>query len=353
MISGLPPRYVPDGNSMSGGHGSVFFCDDTHLERKVAVKVIKNEDERRRLSDEVKALLQMRSKHVVQIYDVVVSPTGQLGIVQEFVDGDDLVTSEIPRSSEENYLKTLWQIASGITDIHEAGIIHRDIKPNNIKLNGEGVIKIFDFGLAREEGPAASTVGFVGTRGFAAPEQLMGGAFTKAVDVYAFGVTALYLALKSLPASLLSIPPSFPVSDPFAAIPFKIAPELSALLYRCLDSVAINRPAMYELRDELARRLLFNRHQAIAVFQGKPSYLSAAEPFVSLEYPKVGQIDIRYNGLVFRVEKVEGEVYINNKNVVLGDEIPGSCVIALGSAARRGNERVFMTFDVSYPEVML
>jgi serine/threonine protein kinase len=353
MIDGLPPRYSPDGNSASGGHGSVFFCDDSHLERKVAVKVLKNDDERRRLSDEVQALLQMRSKHVVQIYDVVVGKKGQLGIVQEFVEGDDLIASVVPRSSAENYLKTLWQIAAGISDIHDAGIIHRDIKPNNIKLTGEGIIKIFDFGLAREEGPNARTVGFVGTRGFAAPEQLMGGAFTKAVDTYAFGATALFIALQNLPGELLTMPPKFPKANPFLALPTVIDPSLASTLYQCLASVPADRPEMREVRDQLACHLLFNRHQALAVYQGRPSYLNSINPFVSLEYATVGRIDIRYDGLAFRIDDVEGEVSINNRNVRLGDEIPGSCVIALGSSARRANERVFITFDVSYPEVVL
>lgn len=352
MINELPNRYQPDGNSASGGHGSVFFCDDTHLERKVAIKFVNSIGERRRLSDEIQALLQMRSKHVVQVFDVVVSKTGSLGIVQEYVDGDDLIESPIVISASE-YLKILWQIASGIADIHEMGIIHRDIKPNNIKLTNEGIIKIFDFGLAREEGPAARTVGFVGTRGFAAPEQLRGGEFTKAVDVYAFGVTALFLGARELPASLLALPPLMPSSNPFLDFDFPISQVLADALASCLETDPERRPEISYLRDEIAKYLLFNRHQALAILQGKPSYICANDSFVSLEYPSVGLIDVRYNGLSFVVERVEGEVSINNSRLDVGDELPGSCVIALGNSTRRGNERVYMTFDVSYPEVVL
>jgi eukaryotic-like serine/threonine-protein kinase len=353
MFADLPARYVPDGRYATGGFGSVSFCDDAHLERKVAIKMINDGAERRRISDEVRALLQLRSKHVVQVYDVVVSRTGQIGIVQEFIEGEDLSEAASPRESNISYMAALWQVASGISDIHAAGIIHRDIKPNNIKISAERIIKIFDFGLAREDGPAARTVGFVGTRGFAAPEQLVGGMFTRAVDTYAFGATALFIANQNLPADLLALPPTQPVSNPFLNLPFELEEEVSSLLYQCLAANPADRPQMDAVKNLLAKHLLFNRHQALAVYPGGASYLNSDEPLASLEFPGVGKLDIQYDGLAFKVANIEGEVYINNDAYVVGEEIPGSCVVALGSPARRANDRVFITFDVSYPEVVL
>jgi serine/threonine-protein kinase len=353
MIADLPKRYAPDGSIKTGGFGSVFFCDDSHLERKVAIKVINDRRQQRRISDEVKALLQMRSKHVVQIYDVVVSATGDLGIVQEFIDGEDLFESDIPRRSLDDYLKTLWQIASGISDIHSAGLIHRDIKPNNMKIAPEGILKIYDFGLAREEGLAAHTVGFVGTPGFAAPELYHGGAFTRAVDTYAFGATALFIASMSLPAALSAVPPTPPKVNPFSTLPAGLAGPVAEILNACLSTNPNDRPEMSRVRDILARYLLCNRHQALAVYAGKPSYLNSGEPVVALELPNVGSIEIQYDGLMFSVANAAGEVFINNRMAVVGEEIPGSCVVSLGSSARRANERVFITFDVSNPEVVL
>ena len=81
------------------------------------------------------------------------------------MDDPDLLECFAAPASTNAYYKQLSQIAAGITDIHAVDEIHRDIKPNNIKIDPEGVIKIFDFGLARETGPAAATVGFVGTPG--------------------------------------------------------------------------------------------------------------------------------------------------------------------------------------------
>lgn len=353
MMDDLPARYIPDGRYATGGFGSVFICDDTHLERKVAIKVINRGTERRRISDEVRALLQLRSKHVVQVYDVVVSRAGQVGIVQEFIEGEDLSEANFPRESVKSYMKTLWQVASGISDIHSADIIHRDIKPNNIKVNREGIIKIFDFGLAREEGPSASTVGFVGTRGYAAPEQLMGGIFTKAVDTYGFAATALCIANQILPDGLLELPPKQPAINPFLNLPFELDPVVSSILYRCLNTDPSERPEMSSVKETIARHLLFNRHQAFAVYPRGASYLHADEPVASLEFPGVGKLDIQYDGLAFKVTNIEGEVLINNDVYINGEEIPGSCVVALGSPLRRANDRVFITFDVSYPEVVL
>lgn len=176
--------------------------------REVIQRVIA-EAHKRRVLDEIAALLKLRSKHVVQVYDVLALPGEQLAIVQEFVEGTDLDVKRSPVTTAEALYRQLWQIASGISDIHAAGLIHRDIKPNNMKRDGEGVIKIFDFGLARSEGTDAKTSGFVGTQGFAAPELYRSSSsFTQAVDTYAFGISALYFVAGTLPPELREMPPA-------------------------------------------------------------------------------------------------------------------------------------------------
>ena len=146
----LAGRYVINGAALAGGMGTVYPCNDEILERNVAVKVLQDSAEARRQIDELAALLKLRSKHVVQVYDILKLDAGQIGIVQEFINGTDLFDSATAASTTLEVYKQLWQIASGIADIHSAGVIHRDIKLNNMKLDGEGIIKIFDFGLARD-----------------------------------------------------------------------------------------------------------------------------------------------------------------------------------------------------------
>lgn len=351
----LPKRYSQVACPTSGGFSDVICCLDNHLDRNVAIKFIKDEMEKKRLLDELRALLQMRSKHVVQVYDVIQGESDSIGIVEEYIEGEDLWDSEFPRISPENYLKTLWQIAAGIADIHAAGVIHRDIKPNNMKLDAEGIVKIFDFGLAKDEGVDAKTKGFKGTVGFAAPE-LFGDAtvaFTPAIDVYAFGATAIFLACQDLPPSMKKFPPTPIIGEVFSKLPTSLPAGLAGLLDTCIAYDPTHRPPMAVVRDELARHLLRDRHQALAVFKGKPYYINAGNRSAGLDYPAVGKIEISYDGLRFFVSVATGEVYINNSSIAQGYEIPGSCVVALGGPHRRNDQRAFITFDLSNPEVVL
>lgn len=349
----LPDRYQFSGDVLAGGMGSVHLCLDSVLDRKVAIKVIHDTVNRRRMLDELKALLKMRSKHVVQVYDVLQLGRSDLGIVQEFIEGVDLFDAALAPTTTGALYKQLWQIASGISDIHAVGVIHRDIKLNNMKIDHEGVVKIFDFGLARDDGPSASTVGFVGTRGFAAPELYAANTqFTTAVDTYAFGASALFIATRELPTDLMAQPPKSTDGSYFTGTPFAIAPEIAQMLDQCLTASPKDRPAMSQVRDLLARHVLFDRHQALFVFKGKASYLNATDRSVNLRLADMGQIQIHYDGLDFRVRSVSGDVYVNNRRLVVDDALPGSCVVAFGGPVHK-NFRKYITFDLSHPEIVL
>ncbi|HEX4131448.1 MAG TPA: serine/threonine-protein kinase [Pirellulales bacterium] len=349
----LPDRYQVAGDALDGGMGSVIPCKDTVLSRDVAIKVLQSGTEHRRILDEIAALLKMRSKHVVQVYDVLDLPGGKMGIVQEFIEGKDLLKRATIAASKADYYKQLWQIASGISDIHAVGVIHRDIKPNNMKIDPEGVIKIFDFGLARDEGEDAATAGFIGTHGFAAPELYKGSvSFTKAIDTYAFGATAYFLGARLLPASLRNKPPTPVKADCFDDLPFELPPDISFALHGCLAHDPRKRPQMSDVRDMLARHLLAGRHKALLVYNGSPNYLNADNRSVNLRLKGMGQIEISYDDLDYRIVSVSGDVAINNRIASAGDVLPGSCVIALGSPAMKAQRR-YITFDLSHPEIVL
>lgn len=356
LMSSLPTRYSVDGESGSGGFSDVFYCNDAHLDRRVAIKTIRDPDESGRLDDEIAALLQLRSKHVVQVFDLV-GNTGSLGIVMEYINGEDFFDSKYHCKSDIHLLKILWQIASGICDIHDAGLIHRDIKPNNMKLDGEGIVKIFDFGLSRNTGKDAVTVGFKGTKAFSAPEQYTYAeiAFTSAIDVYAFGITALLLATNSIPAALCDMPPSkINRKGIFDCQYLDSYSSLKRIFEKCLKHNPTKRPSMHDVRNEIGKYLLFNKHQAIVTMDGNSTHvLNSSVRSVSLSLGSIGSFDIRYDGLSFSLQNVVGEVFVNNKPVQSGTEIPGACVVGLGRAGRHPSERRFVTFDVSNPEVTL
>lgn len=344
-------RYTPTGGTAAGGMGEIIECMDTHLQRPVIIKRLQKGIEERRLLDEQKALAKLRSKHVVQLYDVVqLSDRRQpeTAIVLEFIDGENLEVGSFKPSRK--YIHTLWQIACGLRDIHEAGVIHRDIKPNNIRLDKEGVIKIIDFGLARSQ-DAAKTRSIIGTPVFMAPELWSDKtiSFDASIDVYAFGATALALLSTNAPRELAQQPP-VPISLPAlsASLSGVSAPTV-ALLHKCLDPRPAQRPRMVEVQSVLQQQLLENQHRALVVFGGTTHHLNRKNRKINVNAGPVGSLGVEYNGSEFVVISASGAVFLNNAVAKVGHVVPGCCVITFGNP---GQARRFVTFDVSTPEVM-
>jgi serine/threonine-protein kinase len=333
-----------------------IVCHDTHLEREVVIKSLKPGADSKRILDELAALQAIRSKHVVQIYDVIRDPKGNVvAIVEEYLPGDDLTSISIPKTSAE-FLRLAYPIAEGIADIHAHKRVHRDIKRQNMKFDAEGCLKIFDFGLARDTTAEVSTMGEIGTPGYMAPELFAAteGAkvsFDSAVDTYAFGATLLAIALGSLPAAMKKTPPTLPCPDAdFAALTIGIPGPIAAILNQCLEEHATARPAMASVTELIGRFLLHNRHRALLVSGANTHVLDVANPTAQLSVQGYGALKISYDGFQFVVSNVSGDVAINNIPTTNGFALPGSCVIVLGSQVGR---RTFVTVDVSHPEVSL
>jgi serine/threonine protein kinase len=327
---------------------------DTHLNREIILKRLHNPADARRLIDEKKALLRLRSKHVVQLFDIVhydYKGTHETGLVLEFIEGKDLTARSY--EPDETYLRVLWQVASGLADIHEAGVIHRDIKPDNIRLDGSGTIKILDFGLAREAGTDDKTRSIIGTLGYMAPELLsaVGGTtiqFSRAVDVYSYGVVAIALLNRDLPPELAGRPPRPLPPRSLARSAPELPVDVSSMIERCVVLLPQDRPAIAEVRDLLGLYLLRDRHRAIMVMGSSKYELSSQSRDVHLQAGIVGSLDIHYDGLRFTVQGVAGETFINATTATPGQHMPPACVITFGT----GRNRAFLTFDVSNPEVL-
>ncbi|WDG45982.1 serine/threonine-protein kinase [Pseudomonas chlororaphis] len=348
----VPDRYVKAGNSIAGGMGEVHACTDRHLDRKVVFKVLKNGEENRRLLDEQKALLQLRSKHVVQLYDVVEVVDGDIkkpALVLEYIEGGALARGQYQVGYE--FLEIIWQISCGLSEIHKAGIIHRDIKPSNIVLDKSGVAKILDFGLSRNSGVDAHTISAIGTPNFMAPELWSREAvsFDKSVDVYAFAITSLVL-LKGIifPGELLEFPPRSLGAHGLSVVLRGIPEEIIRLLERCLARSPADRPSMIDVEVLLRKHLLYNKHRALLVVDDKLHELHSGAAVANIIINPAVSISIKYDGLKFFVSALSGLIYINNIAAVVGAELPACCVITI----KVGNSRKFVTFDVSNPEVL-
>lgn len=330
--------------------GEVFECFDTHLERRVIIKRLQPGVENRRLIDEYKALANLRSKHVVQMFDLVsFTDHGKTipAIVLEYIEGEDLAPAKF--EPNEEFLRVLWQIACGLKDIHAAGVIHRDIKPNNIRMDHEGIVKIIDFGLARAD-DEAKTQSIIGTPIFMAPE-LWGDntiSFNRAIDVYAFGVTFVSLLNAKVPRALAARPPgavSRPAIDKLAdGVPL----DVIQVFHSCLSAAPNERPDVSEIASIIEKHLLFDRHRALVVMNGTQHWLDQNNRKISLTAGNVGNLTIEYDGFGFKVSRAGGSVFVNNTPASVGLEMPGCCVLTFGT----GGNRSFVTFDVSHPEVM-
>lgn len=347
----LPARYIPTGKHFSGGQGVVTVWVDTWLQREVAVKVLHGRGIGGSLKDEAALLGGIKSKHVVELYDLGIDPiSNDEYILMEFIDGTDLL-SYTPSSASELYL-TLFQIISGLDDIHKAHCIHRDIKPENIKRDGAGIIKIIDFGIGASQpvvntGSGRGTDGYRGPEYYSTPIQL-----TSATDVYAFAVTAHKFCFGNLHSSLLTIPPTCPPSFSLCAfVPGgTIHPEIAQILDKCFDPTPAYRPCATEIKQVLAKHLLHGRHIGSFVYSGSIYVISNSSRGYKISTAK-GIFHIQYDDLNFSIHIDSGQVYINGNPVSSGAILPGSCVITVGGG--NGADRIFIPFNVSHPEVIL
>jgi len=347
----LTERYQKTGSATEGGMGDISIYLDSHLNRNVVVKTLKPGQDDRRLIDERKALLRLRSKHVVQLFDLLeISSAGfaQKALVLEFIGGKDLGVGSFKGGNE--HLSIIWQIACGLLAIHQENIIHRDIKPNNIRMDNDGVIKILDFGLARSVGMEANTRSPIGTPGFMAPELWKSSniSFDQSIDVYAFAVTALMLIQNELPDELASWPPKPMPPGALAALMPDTPADVVQLLDKSLRSDPSARPAISVLEETIRKHLLKDRHRAFLVLGSDTHEIHSGSRSAKVSSGTRGSLGINYDGLMFSVTSSDGIVLLNNVPVKVGDNLPSCCVITFGAHPNR----TFVTFDVSNPEVI-
>jgi serine/threonine-protein kinase len=184
--------YEVIGRIGAGGMGEVYRARDTRLGRDVAVKV-SAERFTERFEREARAVAALNHSNICTLYDV-----GPNYLVMEYVEGE---SPKGPMPVDEA-LRLARQIADALAEAHEKGVVHRDLKPGNIKVTPGGTVKVLDFGLAKvspvspvdiENSPtismAATEAGIIlGTAGYMSPEQARGKPVDKRADIWAFGV---------------------------------------------------------------------------------------------------------------------------------------------------------------------
>ena len=195
----LRGRYRLDAHIATGGVGEVWQGTDLAIDRRVAIKVLRPEHE---ADEEGLARFRAEAHHagslshpnIAQVFDYGEPSGSEPGyLVMELVDGLSLsqILDDGPLPPED-VMDVVAQSALGLAAAHRTGLVHRDIKPGNLLLRWDGLLKITDFGIAHADGQTTVTQPgmLIGTPAYLAPERVAGGPATPAGDLYALGVVA-------------------------------------------------------------------------------------------------------------------------------------------------------------------
>ena len=236
-----------------GGMGLVYLARDTRLDRQVAIKCLRTElfepHYRERFKREALLLAKLNHPNIVQIYDFIETPD-QLALVMEYVDGQNLQARLrehlVPMAQRMTWLT---QIAQGLAVAHDSGIIHRDLKAENILINQRNTAKISDLGIAKSQDFNATITDHVaGSYASMSPEQAMGEALDFKSDLFSFGILAYQMLCGAHPfgdtankLQLMQRIISHPPVPPTKHNP-TLPPEVCDLLGQLLSKNVDNRP---------------------------------------------------------------------------------------------------------------
>jgi hypothetical protein len=243
----------------SGGFGTVWLAVDEQLDRTVAVKLAHapDNDTEARMLREARALAAVRHPNCVRVFDIVQDPDG-LALVMEYIEGASLSETVLKNGLIDDKLAArLWlNMADALAAAHDRGVLHRDVKPSNVIVDGQGTAHLIDFGIARSKGDSTLTATgmMVGTPDFLAPETARGETASPASDSWQLAATVSY--------ALTGHPPrgsrENPISSLMAAAqgePITKLPQNSAharLLLAAMDPEPGRRPTLAQVRAQLS-----------------------------------------------------------------------------------------------------
>ena len=248
-----------------GGMGVVYLAEDTRLHRKVALKFVSNvslnsTEAITRFHREARAAARLNHPNICTVHELG-ETEDKTYIVMEYVEGITL-KERIEQGDilEEDIRKWFLQIVEGLYEAHEAGVIHRDVKPANIMITEKGLIKIMDFGIAKLVGiesdltKANSTIGTVA---YMSPEQARGENINRQTDIWSAGVILYELTTGKLPfVGAFREAVIYSLCYTEAPPPFSINPDISSdfefIIQRCLQRELNKRYVSFsELREDM------------------------------------------------------------------------------------------------------
>lgn len=256
LLTGKTPTFILGAYKIleplgKGGMGKIYLAEHTTLQRRVAIKVLpadksKNEEILQRFYREARAAAALDHPNIVKIFDVS-QGSGTHFLVMEYVHGKTLqqiVNSKGPLPYEQA-VQFIIQTATGLKHAHAKGFVHRDIKPDNIIVSRQGVVKILDMGLARSLHQEQDNVtkllnpnAIYGTVDYISPEQSIGGTVDARSDLYSLGATLFTLLtgvapFSGTPAQVLMCHQLTDVPD-LADYPISVPSQLSLIISKLM-----------------------------------------------------------------------------------------------------------------------
>jgi len=231
-----------------GGMGAVYKAADRELDRFVALKVIRpelasNPSILARFKQELLLAHQVTHRNVIRIYDLG-EGEGVKFITMEFIEGKDLraLIREKKKFTPEEAVDVIQQVCQALEAAHKVGVIHRDLKPQNVMQDGSGRILVMDFGLARtlEGGGMTQSGALVGTMEYMSPEQALGKELDQRSDIFALGLILYEMLTGQQPFEAESALASLikrtqERATPVSNIDAKIPGALSGIVSKCLE----------------------------------------------------------------------------------------------------------------------
>jgi hypothetical protein len=245
----LAGRYRLDQRKATGGYGEVWRALDTLLQRTVAVKLLRAEisgdsDTQARFRGEARHAGSVTHENIAQIYDYCEpGPDQPAFLVMEYVDGPSLAEMLAAGPLEPvRVMDVVAQCAAGLQAAHQAGLVHRDIKPGNVLMTEGGRVKLTDFGISHVAGsaPVTATGALIGTPAYLAPERANGTRGSSSSDLYSLGVLAYQCLTGEVPFSGDPLQVALAhCTDPLPPLPGNVPAGVAALV----DALTAKDPA--------------------------------------------------------------------------------------------------------------
>jgi tetratricopeptide (TPR) repeat protein len=309
-----------------GGMGRVYRVLDKEIKEEVALKLLNPEiasDEKtiERFRNELKYARRITHRNVCRMHDIN-RETDTYFITMEYVPGEDLKTVIRRTGSlpEDEALPIAAQVCEGLTEAHRLGVVHRDLKPQNIMIDGDGNVRIMDFGIARSLAAKGVTEAgmIIGTPDYMSPEQVEGMEADARSDIYALGATLYEMVTGRVPfegdtALIIAMKHKAEIPLSPKEINPQLSEELTTVILKCLEK---DKEKRYQKAEELLAELR-------CLEEGLPTAAGALKPKIPA-FLIEGAEEVRLKRPVFvacrqELEKLGGslEAALSNKGRVI------------------------------------